>query len=244
VATIRVGIKTTADPVFVRSDWDALPDSLRPEPELLRPLITHRETSRWRITPLEGGRRVLYPHLSRDGRRIPIEFDEYPQAAAYLQMHKARLQSRRYVTDAGRRWYEIWVAHNPAAWCQPKIVFPDIAESPRFSLDDSGAIVQGDCYWITLKTSVDPDWLPLMLAVANSSVATKFYDLMFHNKLYAGRRRYMTQYVEQFPLPDLRSRSAQRVVRQVKQLLMKPRALPETEDALDRLVNECFRERQ
>jgi len=40
-----------------------------------------------------------------------------------------------------------------------------------------------------------------MLAVANSSFALRYYDVMFHNKLYAGRRRFMSQYVAQFPLP-------------------------------------------
>ena len=33
--------------------------------------------------------------------------------------------------------------------------------------------------------------------------AGKFYDLVFHNKLYAGRRRFMSQYVSRFPLPKL-----------------------------------------
>jgi hypothetical protein len=42
-----------------------------------------------------------------------------------------------------------------------------------------------------------------MLAVANSSFILKFYDVVFHNKLYAGRRRFMSQYVSRFPLPRL-----------------------------------------
>lgn len=42
-----------------------------------------------------------------------------------------------------------------------------------------------------------------MLAVANSSFALKFYDTVFHNKLYSGRRRFMSQYVSRFPLPEL-----------------------------------------
>jgi hypothetical protein len=42
-----------------------------------------------------------------------------------------------------------------------------------------------------------------MLAVANSSFAMKFYDAVFHNKLYSGRRRFMSQYVSRFPLPRM-----------------------------------------
>jgi hypothetical protein len=132
------------------------------------------------------------------------------------------------------------VPHDPAAWALPKIVFPDIAESPRFGLDMSGAIVQGDCYWMTLRPGVDPDWLPIILAVANSSLATTFYDLMFHNKLYAGRRRYMTQYVEQFPLPDVQSEIAQRLVAAVRQLTARQRLLVEVEPEIDSLVHQAF----
>ena len=84
-------------------------------------------------------------------------------------------------------------------------MFPDISESPRFFLDTTGAVVNGDCYWITLKEGVEEDWLLLMLAIANSSFITRYYDVAFHNKLYAGRRRFMTQYVKDFPLPRLHS---------------------------------------
>ncbi|MDX1823002.1 MAG: hypothetical protein R3197_19090 [Paracoccaceae bacterium] len=67
-----------------------------------------------------------------------------------------------------------------------------------------GTIVNGDCYWLT----GDEELLWLALGVANSTFAERFYDRRWNNKLYAGRRRYITQYVEQFPLPDPDSRAA------------------------------------
>ncbi len=62
----------------------------------------------------------------------------------------------------------------------------------------------------------------MMLAVANSSVATEFYDTMFHNKLYAGRRRFMTQYVKEFPLPALDSKLGKQIVNLVQRLVIMP----------------------
>ena len=129
---------------------------------------------------------------------------------------------RQYVVDSGRQWYEIWVPHNPQEWSLPKIVFPDIAVEPRFFLDRSGAVVNGDCYWITLRPGRHPDWLMLMLAVANSSFIVRYYDTAFHNQLYAGRRRFMTQYVKQFPLPDIESRPSQGAIARVHQLVAAP----------------------
>ncbi|MGH7239011.1 MAG: TaqI-like C-terminal specificity domain-containing protein, partial [Candidatus Saccharimonadales bacterium] len=112
------------------------------------------------------------------------------------------LESRTYVIAAGRRWYELWVPHDPAAWSSPKLVFPDISNKPIFWIDTEGGVVSGECYWLRCDNDDERDLLWLALAVANSSFIETFYDHRFNNKLYAGRRRFITQYVEQFPLPD------------------------------------------
>jgi tRNA1(Val) A37 N6-methylase TrmN6 len=236
----RVGIKTTADEVFIRGDWDTLPPSLRPEDHLLRPLLTHHNAGRW--IPHNNGRlrRVLYPHTMLNGRRAVIDLAGHPAAAAYLQTYRERLTRRRYVLNAGRKWYEIWVPHNPDGWAKPRIVFPDIAEHPRFCFDRSGAIVNGDCYWITLHAGIEDRWLLLMLAVANSTFITHYYDAIYHNKLYAGRRRFMTQYVAQFPLPNLDSSIGRQIVHLVSRLLSHSTTNGESEREIDDLVWKAF----
>jgi hypothetical protein len=236
IAKVRVGIKSTADEVFVRDKWESLPTDIQPEGELLQPLLTHREAARW--LPRPAAKRVLYPHMTDGGKRSAIDLTDYPKAAAYFERHKARLTRRTYVLDGGRKWYEIWVPHNPDDWAKPKIAYPDISEHPRFFFDASGAIIQGDCYWITLEDGLDPDWLRLMLAVANSTFVTKYYDVVFHNKLYAGRRRFMTQYVAKFPLPDLAA--CRRIVDEVSKLLKKGEAAEAVERGINRLVWEAF----
>ncbi|HLI29935.1 MAG TPA: N-6 DNA methylase, partial [Terriglobia bacterium] len=46
IGSIRVGIKTCADNVFIRSDWDSIGE--RERPELLRPLTTHHMGRRFK----------------------------------------------------------------------------------------------------------------------------------------------------------------------------------------------------
>jgi methylase of polypeptide subunit release factors len=218
IAQIRVGIKTTADSVFIRDDWDSLPEPLRPEPELLYPLITHHIAARWRSAG-GGTRKVLYPHEEGpSGEKRVVDLDNYPRARAYLEQHRERLESRKYVIDAGRKWFEIWVPQQPGDWRRPNVVYPDISEEPRFFLNTTHAIVNGDCYWITLNDGVPSDYLLLLLAVANSHLAISYYDTVFHNKLYAGRRRFMTQYVKQFPLPRLEAAESQEMISIVRHL--------------------------
>ena len=204
VAKVCVGIKTTADSVFVRDDWETLPESERPENGLLHPLVTHHLAKRWHLpNHTLSSKQVLYPYVGNATERLPVELAGFPRARAYLQRHRARLESRSYVIESGRRWYEIWVPHRPSDWTQPKLAFPDISETNKFFLVEPGWIVNGDCYWTKLLPGKDASWLTLMLAVANSSFALKFYDTVFHNKLYSGRRRFMSQYVSRFPLPKL-----------------------------------------
>jgi adenine-specific DNA-methyltransferase len=205
VVKICVGVKTTADSVFVRDNWDSLPEDERPEPELLHPLITHDLATRWGLPPgalAARSKRVLYPYSASGEDRTPIDLADHPGARAYLLKHRQRLESRRYLIESGRQWFEIWVPHRPGDWTGPKLAFPDISEENRFFMVEGGWIVNGDCYWTKLRPGKDTSWLFLLLAVANSSFALKFYDVMFHNKLYSGRRRFMSQYVSRFPLPE------------------------------------------
>lgn len=216
IGKIRVGVKTCADKIFIRNDWQDMPASTRPE--LLKALTTHHISRRFR--PLASTRRseILYPHEVVQGRRRAVDLARYPCSQAYLEAHRATLQSRQYVIEAGREWYEIWVPQAPDAWNQPKLVFRDIAEEPTFWIDLDGSVVNGDCYWLITQNPAQTNLLWLAAAVGNSTFIERFYDLRFHNKLYAGRRRFITQYVEKFPLPDPHSPLGKAIIAKAKRI--------------------------
>ncbi len=201
IGKIRVGVKTCADKVFIRSDWmTSFSDNERPE--LLKPLTTHHIAGRFHCDSSKMGRMILYPHSTISGTRIAVDIEKYPKAHIYLESARDVLQKREYVIDAGRKWYEIWVPQDPSAWDKPKLIFRDISAEPTFWLDFEGTVVNGDCYWLVPSQGSGCNLLWLAAGVANSSFIEHFYDHSFNNKLYAGRRRYITQYVEKFPLPD------------------------------------------
>jgi len=240
IGSIRVGIKTCADKVFIRSDWGSLGKEGRPE--LLRPLTTHHMGRRFKAENAKVGYEVLYPHWVNEGKREAVDLARYPNSLAYLEKHRSTLENRTYVLDAGRKWYEIWVPQDPDLWALPKLVFRDICEAPTFWVDLDGSIVNGDCYWLSPKHCTDAGLLWLALAVANSSFIEAFYDHRFHNKLYSGRRRFITQYVECFPLPDPSSREGQALSGLAREIFDKMPATPtkELESRLDDLVWQAF----
>lgn len=213
---VRVGIKTTADKVFIKDDWDNL-GTEKPEGALLKNLISQENIDKWQTTA-KATLQILYPHYSKEGKKATVNIEEYPNAKRYFEKFEGQLKARKYLIDAGRKWFEIWVPHNPAFWDLPKLVFPDISLSPRFYFDEGGKLVNGNCYWIVAERKEDIEKLLLIQGIANSKLMTKYHDLVFNNRLYSGRRRYFTQYVEKYPLPNFDSSVAKEIIQIVKEL--------------------------
>lgn len=211
---VKVGVKTTADNVFIRKDWNIQFNI--PENDILKPLLSQENISKWNASELNL--KILYPYDYINNKKTLLKIDDYPNAKKYFESHKEQLSSRKYLIDAKREWYEIWVTQNPALWKMPKVVFPDISLEPRFCVDLSGAVVNGNCYWIVAENPQKTDLLYLIQAIANSKIMTKYHDLCFNNKLYSGRRRYFSQYVEKYPLPDVNLDSSKQLIALAKQL--------------------------
>jgi adenine-specific DNA-methyltransferase len=113
IGKIRVGVKTCADKVFIRSDWDKLGG----RPELLRPLTTHHIGRQYKAAPPKKSTCIFYPHESANGKRQPVDLDLYPVSRRYLDEHRSILEARKYVIEAGRRWYEVWVPQDSGSRC-------------------------------------------------------------------------------------------------------------------------------
>ncbi len=234
---VRVGIKTTADNVFIGDDWSGAKADI----ELLKPLITHRNAGQ--IVPNnESHWKVLYTHTTVNGKKTAYDINEFPKAKEYLESHYEQLSGRSYVQKANRNWYEIWVPQNPEAWQHKKIVFRDISERPEFWYDETGAIVNGDCYWIDIFPDTLEEIVYLALAVANSKFIEKYYDIKFNTKLYSGKRRFQTQYVEQFPIPYYGSELAKQAIELVKKIIAigSEKESYSYKQKLDEIVEELF----
>lgn len=237
---VKVGIKSTADKVFISDKWEEL-NGTKPEDELLKELISQENIEPWNATD-NFQLKVLYPHISVNGEKQTVDIEKYPKAKRYFTKHEEKLKGRKYLIDAGRQWFELWVPHRPDQWKYPKLVFPDISLKPRFYFDNGGKIVNGNCYWIVATKDEDVEKLMLIQGIANSKLMTKYHDLVFNNKLYSGRRRYFTQYVEKYPLPDFKSEKSKEIIAIVKKLnqIKDKTKISKLENQLEILVAESF----
>jgi adenine-specific DNA-methyltransferase len=198
---ISVGLKTTADTVFIKPMTKAFVEQKGFEHELIHPLLESHNVERWKCNwESERDLFVLYPHVEQNGRVVPIDLEVFPIAKKFLEERRSQLESRTYLSESGRRWYEIWVHQSPSDFQQTKIVTPDISTSNRFAIDNKGFFVNGTCFYIILKDKTELSFYSI-LGLLNSKVIEYFHKTASGNSLYAKRFRYWTSYIGGYPIP-------------------------------------------
>ncbi|MBN2271567.1 MAG: hypothetical protein JXN61_13195, partial [Sedimentisphaerales bacterium] len=242
---ISVGLKTTADEVFIKPMTADFVQEKAFEEALVFPLIESHNVNRWNYSWNERDDLfVLYPHIERNGRVVPVELDAYPRIKAYLESNRTQLESRTYLMESGRRWYEIWVHQSPSDFKGRKIVTPDISSYNRFALDDKGFYVNGTCFYMVLTDRSDASYYST-LGLLNSKVIEYVHKTTSGNSLYAKRFRYWSSYIREYPVPkrllesaELRSLVVRNVVRLLNATHEDERGALENEN--DRLCYELF----
>lgn len=217
---VGVGLKTTADSIFIKPMTEDFVRQKGLETDLVFPLLESHNINRWTYS-WEPKRDlfVLYPHIERNGKVVAVELDLYPKIKKYLEANRPQLESRTYLVKSGRRWYEIWVHQSPSDFRKKKILTPDISSYNRFALDDKGFYVNGTCFYLILTDKSDV-WYYSILGLLNSKVIEYFHKIRSGNALYAKRFRYWSSYIGGYPIakrlfdtPDIRSLIARNVAR-------------------------------
>ncbi len=242
---ISVGLKTTADDVFVKPMTLQFIEKNKLERELVFPVLESHNVRRWFIQwQAEKDNYVLYPHHEKNGAVLPVDLDRFPHAKKHLHAHHQKLVSRTYLQEAGRQWYEIWVHQSPADFAKTKIVTPDISTTNRFAIDRKGYFVNGTCFYIILKDqSLETNFV--ILALLNSKLMEYFHKTTSGNVLYAKRFRYWATYLNQYPMPKAlgeKNSIAERLASNARRLetLSSPDDITELEDENDRLIYSMF----
>jgi adenine-specific DNA-methyltransferase len=219
---ISVGLKTTADSVFIKPMTQDFIRERDFESQLIFPLLESHNVERWRCRwDPEGDLFVLYPHIEQNGKVIPITLDSYPNVKRYLESNRTQLQSRTYLAESDRRWFEIWVHQSPADFRQRKIITPDISTHNRFAFDDRAFFVNGTCFYIILKDKSESFYFSI-LGLLNSKVIEYFHKTTSGNSLYAKRYRYWSSYIGSYPVAEQLLRSSElraSIARNVSRLL-------------------------
>jgi len=211
-AKIIVGLKTNADDVFANPMTEEFIQKNEFELELIHPLLRGTNVQRWSITwtgqEVSKDTYILYPHIEQNGKVNPIQLEKYPRAKNYLLSSRDVLERRTYLLESGRKWYEIWVHQSPGDFVRNyKLVTPDITTRNNFALDTNGYFCLGSCFVIILKDETDEHY-KYMLGILNSKVLEYFHKRTSSTFIYAGRYRYWTSYMIDYPIISFSSEKA------------------------------------
>jgi len=242
---ISVGLKTTADDVFIKPMTEDFIKQKGLEAALVFSVLESHNINRWTYAwDPHRDLFVLYPHIEQNGNVVPVELDAYPGVKEYLEANRTQLEARTYLIDSGRRWYEIWVHQSPSDFSKKKIITPDISSGNRFAFDDKGFYVNGTCFYLILNEKSDASYYSI-LGLLNSKVIEYFHKVTSGNTLYAKRFRYWSSYIGEYPVPKRlfdSPETALSIVRNVIRLLKTHKELEriKLERENDRLCYELF----
>lgn len=248
---ICVGIKTTADTVFVKPMTEEFINDHKFENDAIYPLIQSFDVNRWQITWGENkkDRYILYPHREKDGNMQAIPLNEIPNAASYLLEQEETLRKRTYLTESKtREWYECWVPQKLSKFQQTKIVTRDIVSTNSFALDESGRLCQGNTFFLTKKDSIfsidfagldDHQYYCFILGILNSK-AMEYYQKMISGCLYSQKYRYTTSNLNRWPIPKVNLHNALKIAKYVDEIISGSAKKDELESKIDILVYNEF----
>ncbi len=195
------GILTGRNDVFIISGNQrqqilaacATDDERQRTDELLRPVLKGRDLRRYAINFAD--RWLIHTHNGIAEQNIPaVDIDEYPALKAYLDEHYDQINKRG---DRGQTPYNL---RNCVYWpefSKPKIVWGDIADVPKFALDEKGSYFsENTTYWMT------GSHLVYLLVYLNSPLSAYLFSKV-GNTTGAGSVRWQKYKVEQQLVPVL-----------------------------------------
>ncbi len=183
---ICMGIKSGYADAFVidHTTRDALVRQNRRAAEIIKPFLNGRDVRRYFIDDPD-----LYLIYTCHG----IDMSPYPAIVEHLKPYKQRLMARA----TKQEWHELQQPQfNFSEWMGgPKIIFPDIAVTPRFALDETGHFSSNTTYFIPRRDLY-------LLGLLNSKLGEFYFKrtcagLEGKNETYL---RFFGQYLKGFPV--------------------------------------------
>ncbi len=249
---ICVGIKTTADDVFVKPMTKSFVAEHQLENELIYPIIQSFNIEKWFINWSDSNKKdryILYPHVESSGKTVAADLSQYPNCAKYLNDNRDKLESRTYLAESKTRvWYECWVPQTLDKFKKVKIVTRDIVSHNSFALDLNGNHCQGNTFFLNLKdTALDKlnfdrserDFLYYLLGLLNSNVL-EYYQKLISGSLYSKKFRYTTTNLTRWPIPRAPQTSINRIVELVDIIIKEGKSNAEIEGQLNNIVYSIY----
>lgn len=194
--------------------------------ELIKPIFEGRDLNKWNNSPLP--KYLICTHNGYDDIP-PINIEDYPAIKDYLLSFKPQL-SKRY--DKGNTPFNLRNCAYQPLFYQPKIIWGNLQNSNKFSLDERGTIISAPaCMLPTDKKA--------LLGVLNSKLVWAFLTniCIVRN---GGYIEVKPQYFEKIPVPLLEGELSEALIASVENELLLNEQLQAKRNRFLRRLSENF----
>ncbi|HIJ06840.1 MAG: Type IIS restriction enzyme Eco57I [Methanomicrobiales archaeon 53_19] len=163
--------------------------------EIIKPFLAGRDVKRYQ--PLEKKQFLILfekGFSNQKGEKYQSKWkwmeNEYPAIASYLKPFQKDAEKR---WDKGEYWWELRGCDYYQSFENQKIMFPDLAERPQFTIDRDGGFYNANTCYNLFKYDT------YLLGILNSNLINFYYRNMA--AVYrGGYLRFFSQYVELLPI--------------------------------------------
>jgi hypothetical protein len=206
VERFGTGVQSGSDTLLTFTREDAR--RLKVEGDLLRPLLRGRDVRAFQLGA--SPKLLLFPYrgttagfqlLSR------AELEAFPNAHAYLQKHKKRLQDRVWFGQSAKElsggWYGLMYVEASSTFACPHLLTPSLSGVSNFALGDGSLFATGTAgVTAVVPKAAVPESIEYLLAVLNSRVVSLY--ITEHSPIYQGGfHKFSAPYLKTVPIPRL-----------------------------------------
>jgi hypothetical protein len=189
IGPVYSGIKTGCSMAYIVSEEtkDALCEKTPDAASIFKRILVPTDIKAWKST-FSGS----YLLLVKKGDVL----DEGSSVYKHLSKYKDLL-SKRTDVNGHQTWYGLRQCQYYPLIEKPKLIFPDIATTPRFTIDTERYYLPDGTFFLATEDVY-------LLGLLNSSVGKFYFQRKCHsigNPQYGGRLRFKKAYVESFPVP-------------------------------------------
>jgi len=211
VASIFVGLQTSADDVFIMKALGQSQHALTLESQVLgtkwvfeksflHPVVSGTDVGRY--APLGARQYILFPYAVEGETARLVDMSEIgsrcPKTAAYLQKNRQRLAGREQGRFKGTDWHRFGRSQNLGIQGRSKLCVPRLVESLHLTYDEDGShyLDNVDVCGVVLRAEHRRHDLTYLLGVLNSRLLRSLFPLVsapFRGAWLSANRQFLSQ---------------------------------------------------
>ncbi len=208
--------------------------------ELIRPWLRGRDIRKWKTEwaglyliniASSANKKWAWSHAKKETEARKSFEKTYPAIFRHLNQWKKQLRDR---DDQGKFWWELRSCAYYADFERPKIIYPDITQSSKFTWDKSKAFLGNTAYIIP----TDEVWL---IGLLNSNLIWWYYQNI-SSIIRGGFVRFIAQYMEKLPIPSGTNGEKSQIIKLVQTILADPDSpsVPQLETEINILIYKLY----